>query len=106
MMRRMQMVLTAALLLVGAAYVSAHEEFRVIGTLTRISDAAVDVKNKEGKTISIRMDKQTVISRDKKKVPVGQLKTGQSLVVDAYGDSEKDLLALEIRIVPPIRGTK
>jgi hypothetical protein len=32
------------------------------------------------------------------------LKVGQSVVVDAYGDREDDALAVEIRIVPPIRG--
>jgi hypothetical protein len=52
--------------------------------------------------LSVRLDKQTAISRDKKKVDVKELAPGQSVVVDAYGDTEDDSLALEIRIVPPI----
>jgi dihydropteroate synthase len=66
-------------------------------------DSKIEVTNKSGKTISIRLDKQTSISRDKKKVDRAALKAGQSLVVDAYGDTEDDSLAVEIRIVPPIR---
>jgi hypothetical protein len=42
----------------------------------------------------------------KKKVDVSELRVGQSVVVDAYGDSDKNLLALEVRIVPPIRSTR
>jgi hypothetical protein len=60
------------------------------------------VKKRSGQTVSIRIDKQTAVTRDKKKVDTTALKVGQSLVVDAYGDTEDDSLALEIRIVPPI----
>ncbi len=82
--------------------VSAHEEFRIIGTLTRVQDRQIDVRTKDSKTIAVKLDKQTVVTRDKKKVAVTQLKNGQSVVVDALGDDESDLLALEVRIVPAI----
>jgi hypothetical protein len=82
---------------------SAHDEFRIIGTLERQQASAIAVKKKSGETVSIRIDKQTAITQDKKKVATTALKVGQSLVVDAYGDTEADSLALEIRIVPPIR---
>jgi hypothetical protein len=98
------MLLTMTLVRVGASAVSAHEDFRVIGTLMKVQSSSIDVKNKKGKTTSIRLDKQTAISQDKKKVDVTELKVGRSVVVDAYGDSEQDLLALEIRIVPAIAG--
>lgn len=82
--------------------VSAHEEFRIIGTLTRVQDTQIDVRTRDSKTIAVKLDKQTVVTRDKKKVAVTQLKSGQSVVVDALGDDESDLLALEVRIVPAI----
>jgi hypothetical protein len=90
------------MLIFGTSHALAHENFRVIGTLTSHRDAKIEVKSKDSKTTSIRLDKQTVITRDKKKVDSTELRIGQSLVVDGYGDSEADLLALEIRIVPPI----
>jgi hypothetical protein len=80
----------------------AHDNFRIIGTLTRVEKALIDVKNADGKTLTIKVDKQTEFVRDRKKIDASEIKTGQSVVVDAYGDSEKDLLALEVRIVPPI----
>ena len=104
MTRRLVMLLMMTMVLVGASVVSAHEDLRVIGTLMKVQNSNIEVKNKAGKTISIRLDKQTEISQDKKKVDVTELKVGRSLVVDAYGDSEQDLLALEIRIVPAIEG--
>ena len=102
MLSRMLALVTAAAVLFGAGQALAHEDFRVIGTVTKYADLKVDVRNKAGKTTSIRLDKQTVVTRDKKNVPVAELKSGLSVVVDAYGDTEEDLLALEIRIVPPI----
>jgi hypothetical protein len=62
------------------------------------------VKTKDGRLTSMRLDKQTEISRDKKKVDAKELKAGLSVVVNAYGDGleDSDLLAIEIRIVPPI----
>ena len=91
-----------AMLVLGSASICAHDEFRIIGTVARYQDSTLQVKNREGKTLSVRLDKQTVITRDKKKVPPTELKTGLSVVVDAYGDTEDDSLALDIRIVPPI----
>jgi biopolymer transport protein ExbD len=88
--------------LAAAAPLFAHDNFRIIGTLTRVQKTLIDVKHADGKTITIKVDKQTEFVRDKKKVDASEVKTGLSVVVDAYGDSEKDLLALEIRIVPPI----
>lgn len=88
----------------GAVRLAAHDEFRIIGTLVRYQNSTIQVKKNTGKTVSIKLDKQTAISQDKKKVEVTVLKAGQSLVVDAYGDTEEDSLAVEIRIVPPIRG--
>jgi hypothetical protein len=84
----------------GAVPLFAHEDFRIIGTITKVTSTKVDVKNKEGKSFSISMDKQTSVTRDKKKIAISGLKVGQSVVIDATGDSEKELLALEVRIVP------
>src|SRR5215213_726402 len=80
----------------------AHEHFRIIGTITKLESREIAVKNKDGKTTSMSIDKQTKATRDKAKVPLAEVKVGQSVVVDAYGDDEFDLLAVEIRIVPAI----
>ena len=99
--------LTMLILLLGAVGiipVSAHDDFRIIGTLEKHQDSMIAVKKNTGQTVSIKIDKQTAITQDNKKVDATALKVGQSLVVDAYGDREDDSLAITIRIVPPIRG--
>jgi len=103
MIRRTATAVAALMLIVGGTQLWAHEEFRIIGTLAKHQDSTIQVKSRTGKTVSIRLDKQTAISRDNKKVDATALRVGQSLVVDAYGDTENDSLAVEIRIVPPIR---
>jgi len=106
MTRRLMMLFVGSVVTLGAARLLAHDNFRVIGSVTKHQNSTIDVTSKDSKTLTIRLDKQTEITRDKKKVEVSELRVGQSVVVDAYGDSERDLLALEIRIVPPIRGAR
>lgn len=103
MIRRLIALLVILMFVGGAVQLAAHDEFRIIGTLERHQNSTIAVKKNTGKTVSIRLDKQTAISQNNKKVDATALKVGQSLVVDAYGDTEEDSLAVEIRIVPPIR---
>jgi hypothetical protein len=93
---------TIAALLSLSTFALAHEEFRVIGTLTQAGDTKIQVRDRDGKTLSIKIDKQTVIRKDRTEVNASELAEGNSVVVDALGDSEADLLAIDIRIVPPI----
>ena len=102
MFRKMAHGFVAAAIFFAASYSLAHEDFRVIGTLLGHQDSSIEVQSRDGKTTSIRLDRQTVITQDSKNVEATALKVGVSVVVDAYGDSAEDLLALEIRIVPPI----
>ena len=102
-MRRRTVVLGLVVMVAAAASSAfAHEHFRVIGTITKLDKKQFEVKEKSGKLMTIYVDGKTKVSRDKKPVAVAALKIGQSVVVDAYGDDESDLLALDIRIVPPI----
>jgi len=100
-MTRLIITMLAVLVLASGA-VSAHDEFRIIGTVASYKANVLAVKKKEGQTVSIRLDKQTLITKDKKKMAPADLTAGVTVVVDAYGDYEDDSLALEIRVVPPI----
>jgi hypothetical protein len=93
---------TIAALLSMSTIALAHEEFRVIGTLTQAGDTKIQVRDRDGKTLSIKIDKQTVVRKDRTEVDASELAEGNSVVIDALGDSEADLLAIDIRIVPPI----
>ena len=101
-MRRVMAIVTLATLVLGAGHAFGHDYFRVIGIVTQYQDSTLDVKNRDGKTVSVRLDRQTKVTRDREEIEAKELKAGLTVVVDAYGDTEDDLLALDIRIVPPI----
>ena len=103
-MKLIQVTIALFLVAIGPASIHAHEHFRIVGVISKLSATEMDVKNKESKTYTIDINKKTVVKRDKDKTELGlsALKVGQTVVVDAYGDDEFDLEALDIRIVPPI----
>ncbi len=84
----------------------AHEEFRVVGEITQAKAGQIAVKMRDGKAATVRLDGQTKITKDKAPADAAGLNVGQFVVIDAYGDDFSDLLALEIRLVPPIAPTK
>lgn len=108
MLRRMiGFTLLAVLMMVAAAPLSAaHDEFRIIGTVTKISSTEIAVRQKDGKIVEMDMNKQTKFTRDKKPVTLKDVKVGGSVVVDALGDSILDLTVLEVRLVPAITSAK
>jgi hypothetical protein len=105
-MRYLTPMLVLFSMAIGVAWPSAHETFRIVGTITRVTDREMDVRTMERETITIAITKRTIVRRDKEaaELPLSVLATGQSVVVDAYGDNESDLEAHDVRIVPPIRG--
>ena len=101
MTRRLIIVIGVVAMMLGVAPVWAHDDYRIIGTVLKVSAGKLDVKQtKDGKTISMKTDAATIVTRDKKKVSSAELKTGTNVVVDARGDSLEDLVVLEVRIVP------
>jgi hypothetical protein len=100
-MRRLSSAAICIALLVAVGVLSAHDDYRIVGTVTKLSAKSLDVKQaKDGKVIAMAMDNETIVTRDKKKVDRAELKVGANVVVDARGDSLKDLLVLEVRLVP------
>src|SRR5437868_5191156 len=104
MIRRTASFIILTILVLSATPLLAHDEYRIIGTISKLQGPQLQIKNKDGKTFTVKLNAETFIHRDKEKdkVSTTELKTGRSVVVDALGDSEADLLALEVRIVPTI----
>ena len=99
MNRRLVLAVIVAMM-AGGLSASAHNEYRIIGTIAKVSATMLDVKQtRDGKMISIKMDGETEVLRDKKTIARSELAAGLNVVVDACGDSLKDLVANEIRIV-------
>ena len=105
MTRRHMVVAVLAVLALGATTVTAHDDYRIIGIVEKVTAKTLDVKQtKDGNIISMQMNGETIVTRDKKKVDRAELKTGLNVVVDARGDSLKDLQVLEVRLVPKASG--
>ena len=96
-----QLAVGIAAMLLATVILSAHDEYRIIGTVTKITATTLAVKQtKDGKVITMKTDANTLVTRDKKKVARSDIKTGGHVVVDALGDTINDLLVVEVRLVP------
>ena len=101
MTRRLMLAAALGVLICSAPAFAVHDDFRIIGTVARVTPKTLDVKQtKGGKIISMAMTDAVVVTRDKKKVPATELKAGLSVVVDARGDSLTALSVAAVRIVP------
>ena len=76
----------------------AHEEFRVAGTIARLDPEGIAVKTTAGKTIAVRFGGPTRFWRGDERAPTVELRMGEPVDVRAYGDSEEDLLALDVTL--------
>ena len=77
---------------------SAHEKFRIVGTVVKVQATQVDVKAADGQIYEIDMDAKTRVTQNKKTVARLELKAGRSVVVDALGHDMFDLVAMEIQV--------
>jgi hypothetical protein len=102
MTRRGILVLTLTLVVFTATHLLANYEFLIVGTISKVTTTQLQVKTAQTKIYSIKLDSQTLVSRDNNKVTTAELKAGRTVVVDAIGDTEEDLLALEVRLVPAL----
>jgi hypothetical protein len=98
---KLALIGTVALML-GAGPSYAHEEFRLIGTITGEADSKLVVTEKSGRVVHVGLDAQTYVHRESERVDASEVTEGSNVVIDAWGDDYNDLLALEIRLVPSI----
>ena len=88
MTRRLIIAIGIIAMMLAGAPAWAHDEYRIIGTVLKVSAGKLDVKQtKDGKTMSMKTDRETIVTRDKKKLSNTELKAGTNVVVDAQGDS-------------------
>jgi len=99
MTQRIVILAVVVMATIGVGRASAHDEFRIIGTIAAVKNAQLEVKSREGKMVAMKVDAETLVYRDSKKVGATELRAGRHVVVDAIGDSMADLLAVEIRII-------
>jgi hypothetical protein len=104
MLKRIASSLVMILLFV--ALLAAHGE-PVLGTVTAVGKDTVTIKDKNGKTVIIMLEKNTKYLINKKAATLADLKVGSRVSIDAHNDEKlKMLSAEEVEIGAPAPAAK
>jgi hypothetical protein len=81
------------------AYARAHEghAHKVMGTITMRHDNHLEVRTKDGKTVTITLNEKTSIVRGKQKADLEALKPGERVVVDV-GNGKAPMTARAVKL--------
>ena len=90
-------VLAAALVIPAALQAHPGHSHKIMGTVTARDAKHMDVKTPGGETLSIEINAQTLVTRDKRKVGLAEIQVGRRVVVD-IGDGEDPLMAHEVQV--------
>ena len=78
---------------------SAHEKFKIVGTVVNVKSDEVAVKAIDGATYEIDFPESAVVTdRNHKKLNRAELKAGLQVVVMALGHDMFDLEAFEVQL--------
>jgi hypothetical protein len=94
----MRVALAAALVLLVAASGSAHEKFKIVGTIARVHAEQLDVKSVDGSTYEMDMFDSVAVFRNNRKVAKSELRPGVKVTVNALGHDFFDLEVVEVHI--------
>lgn len=101
MTRRFMLLGFLAAFLISAMPALAHEDYRIIGTIEKVTAKTIDVKQtKDNKVIAMTFGKTVEVMKDDKKATISDLKAGQHVVVEARGDSIDKLTVVAVKVVP------
>ena len=78
--------------------VSAHEKFKIVGTIVQVQATQLDVKAVDGATYEIDMNEGTHVIQGLKRLPQSALRPGLSVTVDALGHDMFDLEAVLVNL--------
>ncbi len=96
----MRSVIAITLVVLAVGLASAHEKFKIVGSVAGLKKDEIAVKAIDGATYEIDMNDGTVITdRDHKKIDRARLVVGEKVVVTALGHDMFDLEAFEIQLV-------
>ena len=84
--------------LAAVAAASAHEKFKIVGSIVKVHATQLDVKAVDGATYEIDMNEATQVMRGLNKLRQSDLQAGQQVVVDALGHDMFDLEAVLVTL--------
>jgi len=89
----------AVLVTLMAAPLTAHEKFKIVGSVAKVHAGQIDVKAIDGATYEIDFPADTPVTYKLKKVGRAGLKPGVKVIVHALGHDFFDLEAVEVQLV-------
>lgn len=96
-MKTLMIACLLAVLCAAAPFAHDGHDEQVLGTVTAIEDGSISIKTKDGKTVAIAMDGETVVLRGEQKVTSADVAVGERAVVSVGTKSGKHV-AKSIRL--------
>jgi hypothetical protein len=94
-----KLCLSLLLILVSDSSLAHGGKTHIMGTLTAVDARHIEVKTKDGKTVSILLNKDTKYHRENAVAVFSDIQVGQRVVVDVTGKGDK-MSASEIQLAP------
>lgn len=96
----MRSAIAVVLVVLAIGLASAHEKFKIVGSVAGLKKDEIAVKAIDGATYEIDMNEATVVTdKNHKKLDRAKLVVGEKVVVMALGHDMFDLEAFEIQLV-------
>ncbi|MBL8770619.1 DUF5666 domain-containing protein [Phenylobacterium sp.] len=96
--------LAAVAMLLVAVPAAAHDEKPVTGQVTAVTAKSINIKMSDGQVVTLEVDSNTRVMKDGKRLTPKDVKVGQSVKALGFGDSLKDLVAIDVTITAPGKG--
>jgi hypothetical protein len=98
-MKKAIVVFLLALLCAPAPFAHEGHDEQVLGTVAAIEEDSISIKTKDGKTVAVAMDGETVVLRGEQKVTSADVALGERAVV-SVGTKAGKHVATRIRLGP------
>lgn len=93
-------VLAAFALLLTSGVSLAHENHKILGTVTMVAADHVMVKGRAGKVHTVKLAKTTKVARNKKRMKVADITVGTRVVATVVNDKDFTAKTIEIGAAP------
>ncbi|MFZ5684636.1 MAG: hypothetical protein ACOY9C_08345 [Pseudomonadota bacterium] len=103
-MRNLIAPIAAVAALLAASPALAHDEMPVTGQVVAVGAKTIQVRTKEGQTVTLQVDGNTRVAKDGQRRALADLKVGQTVKALGFGDSMTDLIAIDVTITAPGKG--
>ena len=112
MTRRLMMTMLTALVMVGlvhgTAFAHPGHDHKILGTVTMAAADHVMLKDTAGKAVTVYLNKDTKITRDKKPVTVADLQAGTRVAItatveDVKGGEKATAKIIELGVAEPAK---